>query len=103
MMAFFLVVLMGAAGMAIDLGWLFWQSVEIQHGADAAALAGVVYEPDLRNEADAEAIATAAQNGYDDGLPSTDITVIDFGDDPAAVHDDSELRALSPTKSLPLS
>jgi len=24
MMAFFLVVLMGAAEMAIDLGWLFW-------------------------------------------------------------------------------
>ncbi len=69
MMAFFLVVLMGAAAMAIDLGWLLWQSVEIQHGADAAARAGVVYEPDLRTEADAEAIAAPAQNGYDDGLP----------------------------------
>lgn len=51
MMAFFLVVLMVAAAMAIDLGWLLWQSVEIQHGADAAAVAGVVYEPDLRTEA----------------------------------------------------
>jgi len=39
-MAFLLVVLMGAAAMAVDLGWLFWQSIEIQHGADAAALAG---------------------------------------------------------------
>ncbi len=48
MMAVMLVVLIGAAAMAVDLGWLFWQSIEIQHGADAAALAGVLYEPDQR-------------------------------------------------------
>ena len=36
--------------------WLFWQSIEIQHGADAAALAGVVYEPSLRTEAHTEGI-----------------------------------------------
>ncbi len=93
MMAFFLVVLMGAAAMAIDLGWLLWQSIEIQHGADAAALAGVVYEPDLRTQAHAEALTAAAQNGYDDAMPGTDVTIVDFGDDPAAVQDDSELRA----------
>jgi Flp pilus assembly protein TadG len=39
-MAIVLVVLMGAAAMAVDLGWLYYQSLEIQHGADAAALAG---------------------------------------------------------------
>ena len=50
LMAFFLVVLIGVAAMAVDLGWLFWQSIEIHHGADAAALAGVVYEPDFRTE-----------------------------------------------------
>lgn len=42
LMAIMLIVLLGAAAMAVDLGWLFWQSIEIQHGADAAALAGVV-------------------------------------------------------------
>jgi Flp pilus assembly protein TadG len=43
LMSIIIVILMGAAAMAIDLGWLFWQSIEIQHGADAAALAGVIY------------------------------------------------------------
>ncbi len=47
LMAIIIMVLMGAAAMAVDLGWLYWQSLEVQHGADAAALAGVVYEPDL--------------------------------------------------------
>ena len=42
MMAIMLIVLIGAAAMAVDLGWMFWQSIEIQHGADAAALSGVI-------------------------------------------------------------
>ena len=92
MMAMFLVVLMGFAAMAIDLGWLFWNSVEIQHGADAAALAGVVYEPDLRLEAHAEAIASASENGYDDGAAGTTVSVVDFVDDPGAVVNESMLR-----------
>jgi hypothetical protein len=92
MMAMFLVVLMGLAAMAIDLGWLFWNSVEIQHGADAAALAGVVYEPDLRLEAHAEASASASENGYDDGAAGTTVSVVDFVDDPGAVVNESMLR-----------
>ncbi|MCH8129195.1 MAG: hypothetical protein IIC70_04745, partial [Acidobacteria bacterium] len=65
-MAIMLVVLMGAAAMAVDLGWLFWQSIEVQHGADAAALSWVVYEPSLRTEAHVEGMAAAAENGYVD-------------------------------------
>jgi Flp pilus assembly protein TadG len=42
MMSFVLFVLLGSAAMAVDFGWLFWQSIEIQHAADAAGLAGVV-------------------------------------------------------------
>jgi Flp pilus assembly protein TadG len=42
MMAIMLIVLIGSAATAVDLGWLCWQSLEIQHGADAAALAGVI-------------------------------------------------------------
>ncbi len=74
LMAIMLMVLIGAAAMAVDLGWLFWQSIEIQHGADAAALSGVIYEPDQRTEAHTEGIAAAAENGYVDtslGGPDT--------------------------------
>jgi hypothetical protein len=92
MMAIMLVILMGAAAMAVDLGWLFWQSIEIQHGADAGALAGVVYEPNLRTEAHAEGIATAAENGYDNGDPATTVVVLDFVDDPTAVENENQLR-----------
>ena len=77
---------------AVDLGWLFWQSIEIQHGADAAALAGVVYEPDLRPEAHAEALSAAKVNGYDDALSRTTVAIVDFVDDNTAVAHDGQLR-----------
>ncbi len=92
LMALMLVVLMGAAAMAIDLGWLFWQSIEIQHGADAAALAGVIYEPDQRTEAHTEALAAATTNGYDDSSAGTTVSVLDFIDDPAQVEHNGQLR-----------
>ena len=91
-MAIMLVVLLSAAAMAVDLGWLFWQSIEIQHGADAAALAGVIYEPDLRTEAHTEAVAAAVVNEYDDGAAETTVTVLDYDDDPTAVENSSQLR-----------
>ena len=102
LMAIMLIVLLGAAAMAVDLGWLFWQSIEIQHGADAAALAGVVYEPNLRTEAHAEGIAAAAENQFvDTSLGGSDtVQIIDFVDDPTAVANDNELRA-TVTHSVP--
>jgi hypothetical protein len=92
MMAIMLVVLVGSAAMVVDLGWLYWQSLEIQHGADAAALAGVIYEPDLQTEAHTEAAAAAAQNGYDDGALGTTIVVSDIDDTPLVVNNENELR-----------
>ncbi|GMQ85588.1 MAG: hypothetical protein BMS9Abin07_1155 [Acidimicrobiia bacterium] len=92
LLALILLVLLGSAAMAIDLGWLFWQSIEIQHGADAAALAGVVYEPDQRLQAHTVATASALQNGFDEAAASTTVAVVDFGDDPAAVQTDGMLR-----------
>jgi hypothetical protein len=92
MMAIMLVVLIGSAAMAVDLGWLYWQSVEIQHGADAAALSGVYYEPLLRTEAHSEALASAVENGYDNSAAGTTVEVLDFVDDPTAVGNDSQLR-----------
>ena len=92
MMAIMLVVLMGAAAMAVDLGWLFWQSVEIQHGADAAALAGVIYEPSQQTKAHTVGIEAAAVNGYDDSLPGTTVAVSDIDDILLVVDDDNQLR-----------
>ena len=92
-MALIVVVLLGVVGFAVDLGWAYWNGLEIQHGADAAALAGVIYEPGQRTEAHTEALAAAFSNGYDNGLPGTTITVLDFEDDPTAVENDSQLRA----------
>ena len=63
-MALLLVVLLGVAGFAVDLGWIFWNSIEIQHGADAAALGGVVYVADDVGLAKAEGRAAAASNTY---------------------------------------
>jgi hypothetical protein len=95
MMALMLVVLMGSAAMAVDLGWLFWQSIEIQHGADAAALAGVIYEPDQRADAHTQGTAAAVQNGFvHDPLNGNEIEIIDFVDDPTAVQQSSQLRAI---------
>jgi Flp pilus assembly protein TadG len=92
LLAILLVVFMGAAAMAVDLGWLLWQSIEIQHAADASALAGVVYEPDLRTEAHTEAVAAATKNGFDDTEPGTTVTVVDFEDDNTKVEHDNQIR-----------
>ncbi len=94
LMALMVLVLMGAAGMAVDLGWLYWQSIEIQHGADAAALAGVVYEPDHRDDAHTVGMDAAIENGMvDDPSSGNVIEILDFVDDPTAVQHSSQLRA----------
>ena len=55
LVAFLFTVLLGFAAFAVDFGWLYLNGVRIQHGADAAALAGVVYEPGDQPTAYAEA------------------------------------------------
>ena len=92
LMAVLLIVLMGAAAMAVDLGWLYWQSVEIQHGADAASLSGVVYEPDFRTEAHDEATASAKENGYDDADAGVTVVVLDSEDTGSDVEYDNQLK-----------
>ncbi len=95
MMALMLVVFMGSVAMAVDLGWLYWQSIEIQHGADAAALAGVIYEPDQRTDAHTQGTAAAVENGFvHDPVNGHEIEIIDFVDDPTAVQQSSQLRAI---------
>lgn len=94
LMAIMLIVLLGSAGMAVDLGWLYWNSLEIQHGADTAALAGVVYEPDQRAQAHSVGVAAATENGFvHDPANGNAIDLEDFSDDATAVHNSSQLRA----------
>lgn len=62
-----LVVLMGAAGLSIDVGNLYLQRTKAQRAADAAALAGGIQLMNYKTNADAEAAADnmAAANGFD--------------------------------------
>ena len=90
--AMVLPILIGMAGFAADFGWLYWNGIKIQHGADAAALSGVVYEPEDQVTAYAEARASAAENGYDDLAPGTTVTPVDFSDDNTAVDNANQLR-----------
>jgi hypothetical protein len=85
-------ILLGFAAFSVDFGWLYLNAVRIQHGADAAALAGVVYEPGDQAEAYSTALEIAADNGYVDGMGSATVTPIDYADDPSAVENQYQLR-----------
>ena len=85
MTALMLPVFIGMVGFGVDFGWLFWNGIKIQHGADAASLAGVIYEPDDRANAYAEALKSAAENGYDDLSSATVVDPTDAVEDPTAV------------------
>ena len=92
MTALMLPVFMGMVGFGVDFGWLFWNGIKIQHGADAAALGGVIYEPDDRPNAYAEAQKAAAENGYDGLSGSTTVDPTDSVEDPTAVENANQLR-----------
>lgn len=70
LVALVMVVLMGMAGFAIDLGFLYWQATETQKAAEAAALAGVAHMPApvgipwAASEAHDVAIDIAERAGY---------------------------------------
>ena len=93
-------VFLGMAGFAVDYGWLYWNGVKIQHGADAAALGGVIYEPDDRPLAHSEALNSARENGYDAGDAGTQVIPLDFVDDPTAVENPFQL-AVTITDEVP--
>ncbi|MCB1247386.1 MAG: hypothetical protein KDB69_08975 [Acidimicrobiia bacterium] len=86
-----LTVFMGMAGFAIDLGWLFWNGIRIQHGADAAALAGVIYEPSDQTNAFGQAVESARENGYYVSFGSV-VVPEDAKTNPAAVDNEQQLR-----------
>jgi len=87
-----MMVLLGFAAFSIDFGWLYLNGVRIQHGADAAALSGVVYEPGDQTTAYSEARNSAAENGYIHGAAGTTVTPVDYAEDPLAVDSPYQLR-----------
>ena len=76
--ALILVPLMGFAGFAVDVGAWYSRAAAIQRAADAAALAGVVWQPDFAT-AQSEALAVAARNGFTHGVDGITISVTDTG------------------------
>lgn len=69
-----LVPLLLMAGLAVDVGYWYNRSSDIQKAADAASLAGVVWLPDI-GEARARARAVAKLNGFDDADPNVSVSV----------------------------
>lgn len=65
--ALMLVVLMGMAAFAVDLGWLYLQGSRIQRAADASALAGVVHLPGNTVQVDTQTVNGANANGWNVG------------------------------------
>ena len=76
-----LVVLMGAAGLSIDVGNLYLQRSEAQRAADAAALAGAIQLMNFKTNTDAETAAdtASAANGFDKTQGAT-VTVVPSAD-----------------------
>lgn len=72
--ALLLLPLLAFTGFATDVGAWYARASRIQRAADAAALAGVVWMPDL-NQARTVALATAQRNGFVNGQDNVSITV----------------------------
>ncbi len=62
--AIMLMLLIGMAAFAVDLGWLYLQGARIQRGADAASLAGVVHLPANTAQVNAQTANGANANGW---------------------------------------
>lgn len=96
LVAICLVVLMGFAGMAVDVGYLQYQQRAQQSATDAAAIAGarqlVFTGCPNQATASAAALADASTNGYTNGAGSVTVTPVNaplsgaFAADPCAVQ-----------------
>ena len=73
-----MVILMGMAAFAIDLGWLYYSQLNVRKAAEASALAGVVHmplpgcvEPTLGSDPYNTALDLAVTHGYNHGANAT--------------------------------
>ncbi|MEY2461515.1 MAG: hypothetical protein QOG30_3345 [Acidimicrobiaceae bacterium] len=74
----FLVAMMTIAALAIDVGAWYSRSSQLQRAADAAALAAVVWMPNLNGTAPSAtsvALTTASKNGFTNGQNNITVTV----------------------------
>ena len=76
LVALAMVTLLATAGLAVDMGYMRYQKRLMQTAADAAALAAATDQ----NLGDAsqylnDALAVAAQNGFQDGVNNTTVNV----------------------------
>ncbi len=72
--AVLLLPMLGMVGIAVDIGSFYVRAAKIQRAADAAALAGVIYQPDFAR-AEATAKDFARRNGFDPAV-DPDIEVV---------------------------
>ncbi|HEV7722408.1 MAG TPA: pilus assembly protein TadG-related protein [Iamia sp.] len=77
--AILLVPLLLMTGLSVDVGYWYNRAADIQKAADAAALAGVVWLPDLATAKDNARVA-AAKNGFVDGVDGITLTIEPAGD-----------------------
>ena len=81
-----LVLLLGVAAFAVDLGFAYYTGERAQNAADAAALSGAALLPQTCSSeaANARALAVASDNGFTDGSGSTSVTVTSKCEDSSA-------------------
>ena len=72
--AFSIVGLTASAALAVDVSGWYVQAAEVQRASDNAALAGVVWLPDM-TKATTEARAVAKENGFEHGVNGTSVLV----------------------------
>jgi len=77
--ALLLIPLLLVAAMAVDFGGWYTAATKQQKAADAAALAGVVWLPNL-TQAASVAKDVSKQNGFDDALANITVTVTQLSD-----------------------
>jgi len=85
-----LMILLGMASFAVDLGWVYLNQTRVQRAADAAALAGVVHLPGFLDRATDDAQSAVAANGIPVG-DSTTMTVTQLADNKLRVSLTTEI------------
>ncbi len=75
LVAFLMVVVVGAIGLAIDGARMYYESVAAERAAAAGALSGVVFMPGSFATAQTRALAEAKRNGYSSADPTVTVTV----------------------------
>ncbi len=88
--ALLLVVMLGVAAFAVDLGHAYYVAQQAQDAADAAALSAATYLPDNCANADPHAVSVSGLNGFPNS-GATAVTAVN-GSEGTGCDNDSSLR-----------